>query len=325
MASNAVNTRPLGWAGFLLDVPEQMRLGQISGHARRGVIRMIDDVELRLELAWGMPRVGSDPFKALRKFLLKALPRHQRAGAHEQIQTLQPAAPSNLDALIYLGGDDWESEYWAGYCPATRRAIQVVHHKTESKRENSVVQDSIRRLVDQPTDQPQRWAFFSHRLTTPTGYAHLEATLNVGDMMLNLRDVAHRFTRGRLRVRLIYPAELALQRKPIETWLKDLVKGERSIHLPRYSGLFRSKGLRVKELDTPSGKALATDARSPLIIAAFSWTTPRYRRHLIYHDEPRGRIVFLSIADRRHRLESLVNETLAGLHWTHDHGDDDQS
>ena len=322
MAPNETTTLPFGWAGFLIEIPDVMRLGKIQRHARRGIIRLIDDRELRLELAWGMPRVGSDPLKALRKFLIKALPRHQRTGVRDQIQTLQARAPSNLDPLIYFGDDERESEYWAGYCPATRRAVQVVHHKTDSKKQNQLVRDAVRQLIDQPTDQPQRWSFFSHRLTTPAGFAHQEATLNVGDMMLNLRDVRHRFTRGRIRIRLIYPADLALKRKPIEDWFKDMVTGERSVHLPRHRGLFRRGGLRVNEIDTPHGKALTTDARLPLIFAAFAWTTPRYRRHVIHHDQPAGRIVYLAIADRRHRLDDLVTDTLGGLHWsgTEDHG-----
>ncbi len=44
--------RPFGWAGFLLDVPDNFRIYKVEGATARGMIGLADMEHLRLEILW---------------------------------------------------------------------------------------------------------------------------------------------------------------------------------------------------------------------------------------------------------------------------------
>ena len=68
-----------------------------------------------------------------------------------------------------------------------------------------------------------RWKIYSAQFTVPAGYVLNHSRLATGDIALEFE----RENRQKLTVRQVYPAGLALQRRPMRGWLRDRITTER--------------------------------------------------------------------------------------------------
>ena len=306
---------PLAWAGLILDVPPEYRPFKVEGTARRGMIGLTDEDRVRLELAWGVPRRRRfDAQRILKRKLLGTMPRKQRGrNASRHIETRDLPA---FDPLIGYHDQEQELDRWLGYVPATHRALEIVYHHGTARQDRQFRQRILPGLADQTPDQPQRWALFGHHFVTPAGYAYRDSTLNVGDMRVRLTAWHRPWSRAAVTVRLIYPAQLALARSPIDQWLTDHVTGRKRVHRPRYRKLLHRGGIAYQSLDTALGPGLTCDAHLRPLLKAISWTQPWRLRTWLIHDQQHDRLLLIDAQDKPNRFDAIVATIVAGLHWT---------
>ena len=233
------------------------------------------------------------------------------AKAHVQTRSLPGFA-----TLLGYRDEDHELDRWLGFIPDTRRAVEIVYHHG-SARENKCFHDRILpSLADQSPDEPQRWAFFGHRFTTPAGYAYRDSTLNLGDMRVRLTAWNRGLSRASVTVRLIYPAELALTRMRFDDWLDDHVTHRKRVHRPRYRKLLGRGGIVCDSFDTELGPALVADADLRRLLKVISWGLPWRMRTWLVHDRKHDRLVLVDAQDKRSRLDPIIDTIVNGMQWT---------
>lgn len=297
----SASTTPLAWAGLSLRVPSTWRIVRASGSARRGAVALADPSALKLDLAWARAPGRFDPDRALRRQLLRGLPRDARRDA--RIDTV--AHPSLNPLLRYRGGD---RTHYLGYAPQTGRAIEAVAHG------DTPDAPWLATLVDQPTDAPHKWAFFGHRFMTPAGFELHSAKLDIGHMQVRLvrRRILGQWA---LTVRIVYPAKLALERSPMHEWLESLAIVSPSMHRPRRTKVLRRSPIRYEPTNTTLGPAVQTDSRLGWVLRLIRPTTPPLQRNCLVHDAANDRLLFVQLEAPRRAFDATIAQVLAGFHW----------
>jgi hypothetical protein len=111
------------------------------------------------------------------------------------------------------GGAVWA---WYGFSSAAGLGLELAASGHLDSRQRRALDDLVLpslRLA--PADQPTRWAVFEASFVSPAGFLLRAARLHVGDIALCLAARGGR----RLLLRQVYPADLALSRRPLEAWL----------------------------------------------------------------------------------------------------------
>ncbi|MFW6059483.1 MAG: hypothetical protein ACODAQ_04845 [Phycisphaeraceae bacterium] len=304
--------RPFAWAGLRLDVPEACRLFRIDGRYPRGDVGLADEAQPRVELAWRLiKRRRFDPQRMLRHQLVRLLPRDQRATAERHIN---PIDSEHFAPLLHHRDAQKRLDRCVGFARGSDRVVEMIVHFIDADRpDEALLRRAAATLRDQPPDQPQQWAFFGHRLTTPAGYLYDSATLNLGDMTIRLR---HRDRRAHsLTIRLLYTARLALQRCGMPLWItafhkQDKITGDNIYDLPG-----TVEGARCDTIDTPLGPGLVCESHLRRPIRLFRWKLPRRQHHWMIHDTKHDRLLYIRLADDPERLEPTLETILNGLDW----------
>ena len=314
-ATDADGLVPFAWAGLILDLPPTYRPVKIDGTARKGMIALADDERMRLELAWGVPRGRRfDARRVLQRKLKSNMPpKHRRRGAfaaHIETRDLPP-----FDTLIGYHDEEQGLDRWLGFVPTTRRALEIVYHHGTSRENRQFRERILPSLADQTPEQPQRWAFFDHRFVTPAGYAYRDSTLNVGDMRVRLVAWNRPWSRASVTIRLIYPAELALARSPLDLWLTDHVIHRKRVHRPRYRKTLRRGGIVCDSVETAIGPGLTCDTYLRPLLKTISWGMPWRLRCWLIHDQKRDRLLLIDAQDKLRRLDAIIDTIVEGLHW----------
>lgn len=304
---------PFAWAGLRMSIPTTMRPFRIEGEYKRGNLGLGDDLQPRIELAWRLiKRRRFDPQRLLRHQLVRILPREQRAAAQRHIK---PLDSDHFAPLLRYTDTEQRLDRCVGYARATGRVVEMVIHFNENDEpDDALLQHAAATLHDQPPNQPHRWAFFGHRLTTPAGYLYDSAKLNIGDMGIRLRHDRRRA--HSLTIRVLYTARLALQRHGLPLWITAFHKDDKVTGLNIYELPGTTEGARCDKIDTPIGPALVCESHLRRVIRSFRWKLPRRQRHWLIHDETRDRLLYVRLADDPARLDPTLNEIIAGLDWT---------
>ena len=304
--------QPFAWAGLYLHTPASYRLFRIDGSYAKGNLGLADDRRPKLELAWKLPRKRRfDPHRMIRQQLVRTLPRAMRAQADKHIQ---PVASDHFASLLRYTDRERRIDRCAGLMRRTGRLVEMlVHFRDDDEPDEALLKHTAASLFDQPSDHPQRWAFFGHRLTSPTGYRYQSAQLNIGDMSV-------RFTRAdrpaaSLSVRIIYTAALALQRRSMRDWLVALHREERLNGNNLYYLQRDKKGDLDDTIETSLGETLVRHDRLRRTVRSVRWKLPTYQRRWMIHDKAHDRLLLIRVADEPDRFEPTLQAVLDGLDW----------
>lgn len=219
----------VGWAGWWLPLPEAWRFFKMDGGYRRGFLVLGNEERPRLEMAWvWVTRRRLNIPRYIRRYLLARVPRRQRAAATGAIEEVELPG---FDYVVSLAEEG--RTRCVGYCCATHRILHWVYHHGSSKQNRRFNSECLPHWRDQPLDSPSRWRFFDVAFTAPAHFRLHYGTLNLGDMEVILIDPTPWGARPRLCVRHIYPANLALARRPLEEWLGELFSKRRGSYRSR--------------------------------------------------------------------------------------------
>ncbi len=195
----------------------------MDGGYRRGFLVLGDDEHPRLEMAWAwVTRRRLNIPRYIRSHLLARVPRRQRRAAAGEMKEV---ALAGFDHAVSL--EEENRTRFVGYCQRTHRILHWVYHHGSLKQNRRFIGECLPRWRDQPLDSPSRWRFFDVEFSVPENFRLHYGTLNLGDMEVILTDPTPWGARPRLCVRHIYPANLALARRPLEDWLAELFNKRR--------------------------------------------------------------------------------------------------
>ena len=294
--------QPFAWAGLVMSVPDAFRPIRIRGDAARGSIDLGDDRRSRLEIHWG--KVTKTKFDAV-SFAKRQLARAAEVGRSERRSlAFDVIEHDTLATLLAYHDDDKELDRFVGFDAASRRVIELAYHRANEREDHAVRDETIARLTVTPPDRPQPWAFFDVRFMSPAHFKYRGATLNLGDMTVNLNWADKGWWRPMMSVRHIYPATLALSRQPIDQWMRTTITGRQLPYRAAQRFTRSRKPAPFEQIDTPYGPAIVVDARLRLSYRVFQWRLPGVQRTCIAHDEEHDRLVVIQVADRRDRLEN---------------------
>ncbi|OPZ23250.1 MAG: hypothetical protein BWZ02_03280 [Lentisphaerae bacterium ADurb.BinA184] len=107
---------------------------------------------------------------------------------------------------------------WCGCAPAAGLVIEVRTGPDLPPARLAWVRERFVQGLDvSAAGQPCEWCVFGARFVSPAGFVYRASALNLGDLSLEFADPAGR----RLRLRQVYPADLALARRSLADWLED--------------------------------------------------------------------------------------------------------
>ena len=312
--SSADNTRHFCWCGWWLRVPDAWRPYRVRGTAERGMCALGAEGRPLLHIQWAtVMRRRFNAEKLAQRQMLRGMRRRPK-NFSERIDRIENKV---FSPMLVLSDPDSASTRCIAYSPVSRRLVEFIcYHGTE--RENTPALEIIfRQARDQPLNQPQRWAFFDISFTAPPGLRYQSSKLDMGDMHVSLKGRSQKDSRvawrASVEVRHIYPARLALQRQPLNRWMDQLVRPKHSPYaLPRS---LRRRGQKYPSLSTPHGEGLVCDTTLRASYRPFQWRTPRRRRHWLFHDEARNRLIALTVADHDDQIDATLTQLVEGLHW----------
>ncbi|MCX5658711.1 MAG: hypothetical protein NTW19_03190 [Planctomycetota bacterium] len=307
--------RAIGWAGLLLPVPANWALYEVQGNAEEGRVGLADDECPRLRLQWGA--VTRRRFNA-DKFVRRRL---NRASGKSKNSTDPRVVEHPVFApLMTLADDKAGIDRAAGYCPASGRVVEVVYHRGSLREDRAWSTAILPGLRDQPRTGPARWSFFDVSFVAPAGFLYDKATLNLGDMRVDLRSGARPNAGPAMGVRHVYPAGLALARRPLEAWLLAWGEEFKQFYRPQRQSLVTRGTPTLAPIQTPLGQGLALDMLFRPVYRPFLWRAPAAMRAWLIHDARANRLVGVWATESADNaatgpLDGRLMKLVAQAHW----------
>lgn len=294
--------RWMGWCGFLLQLPEFLRLARVDGDARSGQLEWTDQLQPRLVLRWHHDRrPPADPLDRLRKQAQRLIDKAAKA----ELTSCEMTSGSleHLGPLVTLQRHHDRSTHILGLAEPSQRWFELIIPAPVHEGREFDPQRLLESLTDAAPDQPQRWSFFGNHFVTPAGFRLVDFTLNLGDMTLVLQHQHRRFVE--LQIRHLYPATIALKNQAPPRWIDDMHK--------QVYGTLRS--FRHVPDEQP---ASFTCDRGPVWMRDLKLLRllgPRRLRTWLLHHEAADRLVILQLTDHPEHDDDTWSVLRDGLDW----------
>lgn len=311
VADNAADARwrQVAWCGLKLTVPPAFRPSKITGGQRSGRLNLADDDGPRMVVRWTkVTRPWFNPRELVQAQLLRGVSRRARRRLTGQITAV---ANEHFEPMLVLSDEKTVATRCVGYDPRTRRLVELLYRHGSARQDAQVRQITFTSACNQLPNDPQRWAYFDVSFVVPAGFRYLRSKLNVGDMRIWLSN--RRWRPGKIMLRQVYPAQLALQRFRLDMWVEQMVYDQR-----REYRIARSRGGSKNDFDklrTPHGDGLMCDVTLRRAIGLIRWRAPRVQRNGMIHDQAHNRLIVFQVADRADRIDATAKILIDQLHW----------
>ena len=203
----------IAWHGWSLQAPSAWRPLRLEGDRRRGAVMIGDAEQALVQVKWLRP--GQRHFKA-------------QTWLKERIAGVAPHCSPDPDAPLphgfvastWLigkpGRDGIRRSVWYGYSARDDLVVEfMVNDAVEERLRKKVWREVLPSLRVRKANEPTGWALFDVGFETPAGFDLDQKRLASGDVSLFF--VAGR--RESLLLRQVYPAQVALERRPMERWI----------------------------------------------------------------------------------------------------------
>lgn len=290
--SRPANRQGFAWQGWRLELPGRWNPVKLEGDWDSGKGAFADLHRERLGVVWQRPtRRKFDAGRWADAAMADEV--GKLAGAEAVAFAPGGDADNWPGGLLYLDPDPPGRDVFVGYSRASGRAIKVIYHAR--RRERVLPEAILPHLSDSPAGEPTVWSVFELSCVVPAGLTLSSQRLNAGDLSLTFtgtpaNPATDRPTRWRrsidLTVRQVALASLALQRQPLERWLR-IQQGLRGRH---YRALKQAEELTLVADD---GRALKGLAGTSVRRRRFAWALwlPPSLRTVALHDASRDRLV----------------------------------
>lgn len=269
----------LAWQGWRVSLPAEWNPVRLEGDWDNGSAIVADLHGARLAMRWrAAARRPIDHARAVTAAMESEIGKLAAAEARE-------LALSGFErSMLYIEPRPPGRDVWTAWSPVSRRLVQAVYQVR--RREHLLATLILRHLRDTAPTEPVPWAVFDLSCIAPAGMRLYRQMLNAGDLSLWFVGPP-----GRLGVRQIALAGVALRRKPLEGWLAD----ERR----RLGRHFRPGGDSAPAEMDAGGRTLAGVSQVLLRRRRFFWAAgvPRTLHCFAAHDPLRDRLLIVHAGD----------------------------
>lgn len=203
----------LAWMGWSLRMPKDWRPIHVIGGWDRGTLVAGDAGSVRLQIKWLRP--GPEGVDAER-WIARRL-RRQRRGTTPEPRPPRPADfATSAWALGPAGRTGDAIVLWCGWAPAAGLLVEVAMPGRAGSEPTRPLGELLASLCAVPAGAVVRTSVLGRSFEAPAGFRLVQWTLRLGDVCLRFEAKQG----GRLTVRQVYPARLALTRRTLERWLE---------------------------------------------------------------------------------------------------------
>ncbi len=203
---------PLSWEGWTLSVLENWRPFKIENGHTRGSMLIGDADEPTLLVRWWRPGRRFHPSKYF----------------HRQAKELGAPLSEHLPGPPGLDETAWIEEFtarngtsqaaWYGYSQAGGMVVEAILNRAVPKEMlEEITENVLPSLQISAKEEDTAWAMYNLSFVCPAGFVLRRHHLYPGNIALEFTGGAHET----LMLRQVYPADLALQRRTSDLWLKQ--------------------------------------------------------------------------------------------------------
>ncbi len=293
----------LAWAGWMMKVPPKWRPLKIEDQLKASKMILGDSSQAVAQIKWSRP--------AGRNFdSARWLRRRIKAVASKTTTVENEPAPVDFEQAAWLGqagsSKTGPRSLWYGYAPKARLLLEVViNGEIDEKTKKIFRTRALPSLCVCERSLATKWAIFDVSFESPAGFTIKTKRLNVGDMALELTNRKV----GRLLVRQVYPASLALQRRKLENWMRSFPQKEHRQFKP-YNGTEQWK-VESFERDI-AGLICRGQKKLPFPLG---FCAPRFTIAAISHDTQLDRLLIVEYDGKKPEADSTVSDTIARMNW----------
>lgn len=290
-----------------MKVPLDWRPLKIEDKHKEGLMLVGDSSRAIAQIKWWRPNPQSfEPDLWVKERIKETIPSKSSA--------VKGPAPDGFEPTVWLPDvkytPDVRKSIWLGYARDANLTIEIIFDATLGKSVTKLYSSMILTSLEiSGLDESTRWSVFDVSFESPPGFALIDKRLKVGDMMLRLRNA-----KRTLILRQVYPAKLALSRRPIERWLKDTFTKEHRRFYPSEPHVEWALKLPAKTLvgrKRHGKKQLAF----PLGFCA-----PRFHCSAVVIDEELGRLLIAHADTLRNEGDEILTTSISSMNWARDSG-----
>jgi len=281
----------LAWHGLTIPMQDEWHPLKIEGDHQKGSISVGDMAGPVFKLQWLRPPKNYDG----RMWVDKR--RKSIAGKHESENPPRPGSFEHVSWVKNLNiREEAEKTVWWGCSKRSEVLVVVLLTNLREKELNEwFIENALTYLQVIPGEQEWPWRIYSVQCTLPAGYRLQQTRMAAGDIALEFK----RGNQDRLVVRQVYPASLALERRPMAGWLKDRVFNEQ-------------RRLRQETEQKQNDVWLKRKGRKPLPFP-LSWLRPRRYESVIDRDRQLDRLMIVEGEWPEGKSTTPVNDILASM------------
>lgn len=274
------------WQGWDILIPSEWDPVRLEGDFDSGMALLADLAKARAGLRWqrlaSKAKVADAIDRALRDEVGSLAAREARDVRDDRWD----------GAKLFVEPDPPGRDVFVGYSAASRRLLQFVYHVEKPRRDRMLSDTLLSVLQDRSADEERTWSVFELSCRLDRSFKLESHKLLAGDLSLSFADSAK--PRREVAVRQVGVAQLALQRSPIEQWLRR----QQSTRGKHYRA---AKAQDEIELTAIDGRALqgVCGRMSRRRRFFFMRSLPRELLTLALHDEARDRLVIVQSNDEK--------------------------
>ncbi len=207
---NENNKDFISWHGFSMPIMPEWRPLRIEGGFQKGSMSIGDISSPLFEIRWMRP--GAADFDG-RSWINGNIKNSELKSASS------PPHPNGFSSVGWIRGfeekDSGKKTVWWGYSVDGQLLLEIIISEImDNSSYRWIISEALPSLKVFRPGEEWIWRIFSSQFKVPAGFILERHRLNNGDMSLCFM----RGKRERLVMRQVYPADLALSRRPLEKW-----------------------------------------------------------------------------------------------------------
>jgi hypothetical protein len=293
----------LAWAGWMMKVPPKWRPLKIEDKPASGKVILGDSSQAVAQIKWSNS-VGRnfDADQWLRQRI--------KAVACDATTVENEPALEDFEQAAWLSeastSKTSQRSLWYGYAPKARLLLEIVINGEIDEKTQKIFRFRVLpslRICDKKL--ATKWAIFDVSFESPAGFTLKAKRLNVGDMALELTNSKV----GRLLVRQVYPASLALQRRKLEKWVRSYPHKEHR----RYKSLNEAEKWKVESFERNiDGLICRGQKRLPFPLG---FCAPRFTISAISHDAGLDRLLIAEYDGKKPEADNIISDIISRMNW----------
>ena len=293
----------LAWAGWMMKIPPKWRPLKIEDKPGSGKMILGDSSQAVAQIKWSNSAGRNfDADRWLRQRI--------KAVACDATTVENEPALEDFEKAAWLSeagtSKTGQRSLWYGYAPKAMLLLEIVINGEIDEKTQQIFRFRVLpslRICD--SKLVTKWAFFDVSFESPAGFTLKTKRLNVGDMALELTNRKV----GRLLVRQVYPASLALKRRKLEKWVRSYPRKEHR----RYKPLNEAEKWEVESFERNiDGLICRGQKRLPFPLG---FCAPRFTISAISHDAGLDRLLIAEYDGKKPEADNVVSDIISRMNW----------